>query len=206
MVPKVYFESFCTPHEITGDYFLRPDRIMAVFSLDPARAPEGLADAMDGMRGEKEEDQRTKTYLGREEKRTDENGKRCEKYQNKTLQDPKAGAGSNDPKAQRRQSWIQEQLNGLDTNNNRQIAFAAKLLDAKKLRTIENSDSSGASEEEESSSDDGSDVSSATTTTTTTKIVYLVLIKIGSRLRRMRFTIIFVYFITISCALPPIFP
>jgi len=56
MVPKIFLENFVEPEPGTGDYLLRPDRIVTSFMLDPGKPLTGYEAAVDGLKAEKEKD------------------------------------------------------------------------------------------------------------------------------------------------------
>ena len=65
MVGKQIFENFSLPLD-DGNYFLRPDRILGAFLLDPANPIVGSDDAMDqeALAAEKAKDATVKEVLG----------------------------------------------------------------------------------------------------------------------------------------------
>jgi len=62
MVKKVMFESFSLPTE-DGNYFLRPDRILGMFLLDPGHVPGDYMEAQEMLNTEISKDQANKLLL-----------------------------------------------------------------------------------------------------------------------------------------------
>jgi len=58
MVPKAFMENFSEPDHASGDFFLRPDRIVACFLLDPAKPLTGFEERVTDMDAEKENDKK----------------------------------------------------------------------------------------------------------------------------------------------------
>ena len=56
MVPKFLLENFSEPEPGTGDFLLRPDRIVASFMLDPLKPLTGYEDSKVGLKAEKKKD------------------------------------------------------------------------------------------------------------------------------------------------------
>jgi len=56
MVPKLFLEHFSEPESRSGDYLLRPDRIVACFLLAPSNRLKGYDDSLAGLIAEKEKD------------------------------------------------------------------------------------------------------------------------------------------------------
>jgi len=56
MVPKIFLENFVEPEPGTGDFLLRPDRIVTSFMLDPGKPLTGYEASVDGLKAEKEKD------------------------------------------------------------------------------------------------------------------------------------------------------
>jgi len=75
VVSKATFRDFSLPHA-DGSYYLRPDRIMGAFLLDPAHAPLGNEEAREGLLQERTNDSMAKNALALEEKRLEANALR----------------------------------------------------------------------------------------------------------------------------------
>ena len=59
VVSKATFAAFSLPNE-AGDFFLRPDRIMGMFLLNPGDPPEGYARCREKLLREQNRDRETK--------------------------------------------------------------------------------------------------------------------------------------------------
>ena len=64
MVPKLFLEHFSEPEPRSGDFLLRPDRIVACFLLDPSNRLTGYDSSSAALTAEKEEDNRSINELG----------------------------------------------------------------------------------------------------------------------------------------------
>ena len=56
VLTRAYFEALGEAEAGAGDYHLRPDRILALFMLDPAKPPSGFLQAVDQLDAEKAKD------------------------------------------------------------------------------------------------------------------------------------------------------
>jgi hypothetical protein len=72
MVSKAAFTDLALPHA-DGNYYLRPDRILAAFLLDPANPPVGVQAVADGLDTEKQHDELVKDVLAAAEKELTKN-------------------------------------------------------------------------------------------------------------------------------------
>ena len=68
MVPKIFLENFSEPEPATGDFLLRPDRIVASFMLDPLKPLTGYEACIGGLKAEKEKDNKIVRKLSQVEK------------------------------------------------------------------------------------------------------------------------------------------
>ena len=72
VVSKATFGDFSLPHA-DGSYYLRPDRIVGAFLLDPARPPLGHEEVRESLLEERTNDEEARGVLERVEKRLEAN-------------------------------------------------------------------------------------------------------------------------------------
>ncbi len=94
MVSKATFEALALPHA-DGNYFLRPDRILGAFLLDPAQPPSGYDEAAGALEAERDHDKKTKAWLRATQDQQSEN----EETVNRALRMAPTDAGVTDVEA-----------------------------------------------------------------------------------------------------------
>ena len=77
VVSKATFGDFSLPHA-DGSYYLRPDRIVGAFLLDPARPPLGHEEVRESLLEERTNDEEARGVLERVEKRLEANNLQAE--------------------------------------------------------------------------------------------------------------------------------
>ena len=92
MVGKQIFENFSLPLD-DGNYFLRPDRILGAFLLDPANPIVGSDDAMDqeALAAEKAKDATVKEVLGQVQEKMKQHRENVEEVQRKNEEEDYPG-------------------------------------------------------------------------------------------------------------------
>lgn len=70
MVSKATFELLAQPEE-SGNFFLRPDRILGIFLLDPLSPPSQFQEAQHALESEQAQDQETKDVILRSIRETE---------------------------------------------------------------------------------------------------------------------------------------